>query len=288
MPFLLALALAANTGSAATLVGNPQNMIVGVDAAHDAHSHLTFARYAALATPVALVGLAMSYVALVLLYRKDLAADGAEPGAQPERDAKADVWLTRATVGSLFLTGALLLANQPLALAALVGAGVLLAISNRDPRVFYPHIDVGLLVLFGGLFVVTKGAESSHVIDAIAARFAPDAASSFPRQAASMTVFTTVGSQMVSNVPFVLATTPWLGKLAAPDAHRTLLALVSTFAGNLTLLGSVANLIVAGAAKDDEPMSFFEHLRVGLPVTLLQVAASLAAVVIFVEAGWLR
>jgi Na+/H+ antiporter NhaD/arsenite permease-like protein len=190
-------------------------------------------------------------------------------------------------IAALTVTGMLLLANQPLALAALVGSAILLALSGRDPRIFYPHIDVGLLVLFGGLFVVTRGAEAARVIDVLAARFAPDPEADFARQVGSMSIFTTVGSQLVSNVPFVLATTPWLGKLAAPDAHRALLALVSTFAGNLTLLGSVANLIVAGAAQDDEPIGFFEHLRVGLPVTLIQVAFAALAVIFFVKVGWL-
>jgi Na+/H+ antiporter NhaD/arsenite permease-like protein len=185
------------------------------------------------------------------------------------------------------LAGALLLANQPLALAALIAAGVLLAISNRDPRIFYPHVDVGLLVLFGGLFVVTAGAHAAGVIDALRGHFAPDETQPFARQAVPMSVFTTIGSQLVSNVPFVLATTPWLDKLASPDGHRALLALVSTFAGNLTLLGSVANLIVAGAAKDDEPIGFLEHLKVGLPVTLVQVVVATAAVIGFVHLGWL-
>ncbi len=299
MPYLLALALAANTGSAATFVGNPQNMIVGVDAARDPASRLTFARYALLATPIALAGLAIAYGALVFVFRRELGpvpeVDGQPAPLESARfrpvsgeEARTyDPWLAATATTALVVTGMLLLANKPLALAALVGSAILLAFSRRDPRLFYPHIDIGLLVLFGGLFVVTKGAEHAKVIDVLAARFAPDAKASFAGQASSMALFTTVGSQIVSNVPFVLATTPWLGKLASPDAHRALLALVSTFAGNLTLLGSVANLIVAGAAKDDEPMGFVEHLKVGLPVTLLQVVLATLAVIVFVKLGLL-
>jgi Na+/H+ antiporter NhaD/arsenite permease-like protein len=285
MPYLLALALAANTGSAATLVGNPQNMIVGVDAAHDPCSRLTFARYAALATPVALASLALGYAALALVYRRELGAAASEP--RPLPGPVYDAGLARASIGSLLVAGALLLANVPLAFAALLGAALFLTVSRRAPQAFYPHIDAALLVLFGGLFVVTAGAHASGVIDRLGGHFAPEKSAPFARQALSMTVFTTIGSQLVSNVPFVLATTPWLDKLASPDGHRALLALVSTFAGNLTLLGSVANLIVAGAAKEDEPMGFLEHLRIGLPVTLLQVTLAAVSVVFFVKMGWL-
>ncbi|HZV01926.1 MAG TPA: SLC13 family permease [Planctomycetota bacterium] len=285
LPYLLALALAANTGSAATLVGNPQNMIVGSDAAAAA-SRLTFARYALLATPIALAGLAASFAALVIFHRRELAAPPEAGTGAPPRTA-SDPWLARVSVGALLVALVLLLSNVPLAFAALVAAGLLLALGRRDPRRFYGHVDVGLLVLFGGLFVVTAGAHASGVIDAIAARFAPDAASPFATQAVSMSVFTTAGSQVVSNVPFVLATTPIVDKLPQADGHRALLALVSTFAGNLTLLGSIANLIVAGAAQHDEPVGFFEHLRVGLPVTIFQVVVATAAVVLYVRLGWL-
>jgi Na+/H+ antiporter NhaD/arsenite permease-like protein len=286
LPYLLALALAANTGSAATLVGNPQNMIVGSDAYASAASRLTFARYALLAMPIALAGLAASFAAVTLFHRRDLAAPpGAGTAAPPV--AASDPWLARVSVASLLVALVLLLAHVPLAFAALVAAALLLALGRRDPRRFYGHVDVGLLVLFGGLFVVTEGARASGVIDAIAARFAPDPASPFPSQAVSMSVFTTAGSQIVSNVPFVLAATPIVDKLPQADGHRALLALVSTFAGNLTLLGSIANLIVAGAAQQDEPLGFFEHLRVGLPVTIVQVVTATVAVVLYVRFGWL-
>ena len=284
MPYLLALALAANTGSAATLVGNPQNMVIGIDA-ENAHSHLTFARYAALALPVALFGLALSYAFIAILYRRELG-----PPAEKESElasAPYDDYLAKVSVGALLVAVVLLLLGVKLVLAALIAAAVLLAFSRRDQHVFYPHVDVSLLVLFGGLFVVTAGAAHSGVVEALRVRFAPHEQSSFASQAIAMASFTTVGSQLVSNVPFVVATTPWIPKLAAPDGHRVLLALVSTLAGNLTLVGSVANLIVAGIARHDEPIGFFEHLRVGLPVTFLQVAGATAAVVLYVHLGWI-
>jgi Na+/H+ antiporter NhaD/arsenite permease-like protein len=285
MPYLVALALASNTGSAATLVGNPQNMIVGSFAAHDPASRLGFARYALLATPVALAGLAASYAAVAFLYRRDLAA--VAEGGGPLAERPWDPSLARISVGARGLAAALFFLEEPLALAALVAALVLLVASRREPQVFYRHVDLGLLILFCGLFVVTEGARASGVIEVLRARFAPDEHASFARQAAAMATYTVVGSQVVSNVPFVLATTPWLGRLASPDGQRALLALASTFAGNLTLLGSVANLIVAGASRLDERMSFREHLRAGLPVTIVQVIGATAAVILYVHLGWL-
>ncbi len=285
MPYLLALMLAANTGSAATLVGNPQNMVIGVDAEHDPLAHLTFARYAALALPVALGGLAVSYAFIAILYRGELGSPAEKEGTLAS--APYDSTLAKVSVGALLVAVVLLLVGVKLVLAALIAAAVLLAFSRRDQHVFYPHVDVSLLVLFGGLFVVTAGAAQSGVVEALRVRFAPQAQAAFPGQAIAMASFTTVGSQLVSNVPFVVATTPWLPKLAAPDGHRVLLALVSTLAGNLTLVGSVANLIVAGIARHDEPIGFFEHLRVGLPVTFFQVAGATAAVVLYVHLGWI-
>jgi Na+/H+ antiporter NhaD/arsenite permease-like protein len=288
LPYLLGLALGANTGSAATLIGNPQNAFIGVRAAEAVArgtSHLTFLRYMLLATPVTVVALAVGFLAITLVFRREL--DEVRAGVTVRSAERVyDAKLARRALAILAFAAILLVAGVPLPVAALAAAAATLVFSGRDARVLFAHVDVGLLVLFAGLFVVTEGARAAGVIGVLEGHLAPSRATDFAHQAASMAVFTTVGSQVVSNVPFVVAISPWVEQLAAPDGQRALLALVSTFAGNLTLVGSIANLIVAGAAPPDEPVGFFEHLKVGLPVTLVQVGIALGAVVVYERLGW--
>jgi Na+/H+ antiporter NhaD/arsenite permease-like protein len=281
MPFLLALALAANTGSAATLVGNPQNALIGIS------SKLGFLHYALLASPVAAIGLAVAWTAVLLIYRRELAAPPVPPAETGIEPPPYDPVLTRRGLGALALLLVLLASGVPLALAAMIGAVVALVVSGRPSRDLWAAVDAPLLIFFAGLFVVTEGARAAGAIDRIHDLFKPLLGTGFVRQATVMTSMTTLASQVVSNVPFVMAARPWIPQLESPAAQWVLLALTSTFAGNLTLVGSVANLIVAEAANHDEPMSFLEHLRAGLPVTLVQIGLAVGAAIAYVELGWL-
>lgn len=280
MPFLLALALAANTGSAATLVGNPQNALIGVS------SKLGFLFYALLATPVAALGLALAWGAILVLYRADLEREPDPPRASLVQPPPYDAALARRGLAALALLVVLLAAGVPLALAAILGGVAALLVSRRPSRELWASVDAPLLIFFSGLFVVTEGARASGAIERIHQGFLPLLGTGFERQASVMAVVTTLASQVVSNVPFVMAAQPWIPSLASPRAQWVLLALASTFAGNLTLVGSIANLIVAEAAREDEPMGFREHLRVGLPVTVAQVALAVLAVSLYVKLGW--
>ncbi|MBI3725117.1 anion transporter [bacterium] len=286
MPFLIALALAANTGSAGTLVGNPQNALIGIA------SNLGFARFAALAGPVALLGLILAYLAVSIFYRKELAAEPAPPTSPVDPSAPVpappyDAALARRGLMALALTTALLFSGVPLALSAVLGAAAAVVISRIPPRELWRTVDWPLLLFFAGLFIVTEGARSAGAIGRIEQGFRPLLGTGLPRQAVVMASVTAIASQVVSNVPFVMAARPWIPGLESPDAQWVLLALSSTFAGNLTLVGSIANLIVAEASTRDEPMGFLEHLKVGLPVALVQIALSVAAVIAYVSLGWL-
>ena len=267
VPYLLALACAANVGSAATLIGNPQNMLIGETL------HLSFAGYAReAAVPVAL-GLAATWAIIAFLSRGRWTLDAAPPPRR-EEDAPAadDAWQT---AKGLLVAGALLAAflftAVPREVAALTGAGLLLLSRRLHSGKTLGLVDWELLVLFIGLFVVNHAfQETGLAARALAALAGAGLPLSSP---APLFGAAFVASNLVSNVPAVMlllpaATEPWSGPL---------LALVSTLAGNLLIVGSIANIIVVDcAARRGIRIDWRMHARVGVPVTLATLAMAAA------------
>ncbi|BBO20033.1 MAG: anion transporter [Zoogloeaceae bacterium] len=271
VPYLLALACAANVGSAATLIGNPQNMLIGET------QHLSFAGYAReAAVPVAL-GLAATWAIIALLSRGRWTLAAAEPAAAPpprreDEEAADDAWQT---AKGLLVAGALLAAflftAVPREVAALTGAGLLLLSRRLHSGKTLGLVDWELLVLFIGLFVVNHAFQetglAARTLAALAGAGLP-LSSPAPLFGAAF-----VASNLVSNVPAVMlllpaATEPWSGPL---------LALVSTLAGNLLIVGSIANIIVVDcAARRGIRIDWRMHARVGVPVTLATLAIAAA------------
>ena len=266
VPFLLALACAANVGSAATLIGNPQNMLIGETL------RLSFAGYALTAAVPVLAGLAATWAIIAFLSRGRWALEGAPANAAPERreedDAVYDPWQT---AKGLMVAGALLVVFLFTAVsrevAALTGAGLLLLSRRLHTNKMLGLVDWELLVLFIGLFVVNHAFQESglaaRALQALAEAGLPLGA------APPMFAVTFVASNLVSNVPATMlllpaATEPWSGPL---------LALVSTLAGNLLIVGSIANIIVVdAAARRGIRIDWRMHARVGVPVTLATLA----------------
>jgi Na+/H+ antiporter NhaD/arsenite permease-like protein len=264
LPFLLALATGANTGSVATLVGNPQNMLCGL------LGGLEFGAYLARMLPVALAGLAVNHGVLWLVHRGAL-GDGLleAPLARPaSRAVKLDVAV-------LLATSALFVAGADLAWTAAAGFAVLMVLHRRTTAL-WSKIDGALLVFFAGLFVVVAGLGASG----LPARFfdaVPLAGVGTGwRGWSALSAIFLVGSNVVSNVPFILVVREAMGTLAERRLGWELLAMTSTFAGNLTLLGSVANVIVAEAGREVGGIGFRDHLRVGLPIGLITTALGTA------------
>ena len=273
-PHLVGLAVASNLGSAATLTGNPQNMIIG------GLSGISYLRFAAKLAPPALIGLLIGYAVTLVAYRSLLTAKGAT-----RSDAVADGnggrvpdgrRHTALLVKSLAVTVAavgLFFAGLPMAVVAL-GAAAVLLLDRVTPAKVYAHIDWGLLLMFGGLFVVVRAFEV-HVlaisgVNGLAARADPVWA---------LSGLSALLSNVVSNVPAVLLFKPVVA--AMPESARETawlaLALSSTFAGNLTVLGSVANLIVVEQArKEGVTIGFWDYCRVGTPATLVTLAVGAA------------
>jgi Na+/H+ antiporter NhaD/arsenite permease-like protein len=250
-PYLLALAGAANLGSVATLTGNPQNILVG---SLSGIGYLEFARALA---PLAAAGLAVQVGLLAVLYPA-VRSRAPLPAVPAERLRVHRGMLIKGTVVAVLLLAAFAL-GYPLAQGALVAAGVLLWTRRLRSERFFSRVDWELLVLFAGLFIVTRAVQVLGVLDSLT----PLAGSR-----AGLLWVTAVLSNVVSNVPAVLLLHPLVG----PDDRPgwLLLAAGSTLAGNLTLLGSVANLIVAEASRrEGHPLSLVEHLRFGVPVTAI-------------------
>jgi Na+/H+ antiporter NhaD/arsenite permease-like protein len=270
-PHLVGLAVASNLGSAATLTGNPQNMIIG------GLSGIAYLRFAAKLAPPALLGLAVGYAVTLVAYRAALRAKPAPPapggGADPAPDGPRHRALRAKSLVVTAAAVALFFAGFPMAVVAL-GAAAVLLLDRVNPAKVYAHIDWGLLLMFAGLFVVVRAVEihvlSTSGVDEWLARADPIWA---------LSGLSAALSNVVSNVPAVLLFKPVVA--AMPGASRETawlaLALSSTLAGNLTVLGSVANLIVVESArKEGVTIGFWDYSRVGIPVTLLTLLGGAA------------
>ncbi len=260
LPYLLAVAMASNIGSVTTITGNPQNMLIG------GFSGLSYTRFFATLAPVAGLGL-LAALALIAFLHRGRFAPSREPPPPPRRRVNR-LAVARSLFATLLVI-ALFFAGQPPAKAAIV-VGALLLLTRRVKSVrFYAEIDWSLLLMFAGLFVVVAGAERQLLSPAVLAAVARLHLGHVPVLAA----LTVVLSNLVSNVPAVLVLRPFVDTLAAPAHAWAVVAMASTLAGNLTLLGSVANLIVAEkAAVRGVRIGFWDYLRVGVPVTLATLA----------------
>ncbi len=259
VPYLLAVATASNIGSVATITGNPQNMLIG------SFSGIRYREFLWHLGPVALAGLFLDWLVLwAVWFRKGPEEAVAElPVATLEVDRRALV--KSGIVAMLVLAG--FIAGLPPALVAAVGAAAMLITRTRDPRRVYDEVDWGLLVFFVGLFLIVGGAENAGLtnqLHRVGQMLNLQNAAVFTLVAATL-------ANIVSNVPAVMLLKSLVPRFANPHTGWLVLAMASTLAGNLTVTGSVANIIVVERAREVSPISFGQYFRVGLPITLLTV-----------------
>ena len=286
IPYLVALATSSNIGSAATIIGNPQNMHIGAVAG------LSFGHFTLVMLVPVLVGLMLNYVGVLLVFGKNLDAslppiNGTRPIDPHSHDNETlvpsslplqtgheppDRWLITKTlvILSALIVFFLFARGEWRAIGALAGAGLLLCSHNARAAKLYQLVDWNLLLLFLGLFVV-NGAMQPLVHRAFAAVAASGVNLHNPVELSGVTLAL---SNLVSNVPAVLLLQSPLQ--AAPQHQQRelwyLLALVSTWAGNLTLVGSIANLIVAeSAAAFGVTLDLKTYCKLGIPLTLITV-----------------
>jgi len=261
VPYLLAVALASNVGSVATITGNPQNMIVG------SLSRIDYGSFTQALAPVAVVGLLLTVAMITLLYRSEFL------GGQtfPVKVSRPVRYLQPVVVKSLVVMAvmvALFFSGQPVAKVAIIGGAYMLFTRRIKAHKVYREIDWPLLVMFSGLFVVVAAFErvavTPGVIAAVARQHLDDVA--------VLSGVTAVLSNLVSNVPAVLMLKSFVGNLADPQRAWLAVAMASTLAGNFTLVGSVANLIVAQRAQGaGVVISFGAYFKVGAPLTVATI-----------------
>ena len=259
-PYLLAVAMASNVGSTATITGNPQNIMIG------SFSHLPYLQFAAALTPIALIGLALTILLLALVYRSEFFV-GDRLAPTPRAAPIERALLARALVATAVMV-ALFFAGQPPAKAAIVMGGLLLMTRLKSERI-YAEIDWSLLLMFVGLFIIVAGAQRALLtpdVVAAAGRLRLD-------QLPTLSLVTAALSNLVSNVPAVLIMRPFVDALPNHDTAWLTVAMASTLAGNFTVIGSIANLIVVQkAASQGVSISFWDYFRVGAPLTLVTLA----------------
>ncbi len=266
-PYLLALAMSANIGSVATLVGNPQNMIIG------SLSKIPFARFSVSLVPVALVCLAIQYAVLRVGFREVLAGATIQRSEAPTR--RLDRRLIKLSFFTLALVFVGFLIGLNLAWTALAGGALVMVLARHDTHEVLKQVDWHLLVFFAALFVVVEGLNRTGLPDQVYGHVRGVFGATATSQAWNLAWFSALGSNVFSNVPFVLVAGKWIANFAQPELMWKVMALATTFAGNLTILGSVANIIVVESARGHVEVGFWDYAKFGIPVTVLTTIAGM-------------
>jgi Na+/H+ antiporter NhaD/arsenite permease-like protein len=252
--YLLAVATASNIGSVATVTGNPQNILIG------SYSGISYRSFIAHLGPIAIIGLVIDWAVLHFTFPVRIVPTDVPVRHEPRQQLRL---VKPAIVVAGVITGFLI--GFPPALVAAVGAAVILISRTMEPRLVYEEVDWGLLVFFVGLFVIVGGAEKVGIVDGML-----DVAQSWNlHHAGVFAVVTALLSNIVSNVPAVMLLKSVVPGF--PDPHRAwlMLAMASTLAGNLTITGSIANIIVVERARAEVEIGFKDYLKVGVPITVL-------------------
>ena len=270
LPYLLAVATASNIGSVATITGNPQNMLVG------SFSGISYRDFLYHLAPVAVIGLLLDWGILHWMHMRSvvIAEDQGDGIPLPELD------LSRLTKPVIVVTAVVIgfFVGVPPAMMAALGAAVLLITRTLEPQKLYREVDWGLLVFFVGLFLIVGGAENAGIVNKML-----QLAEHWDLQ--KLGVFAIVVglvSNVVSNVPAVMLLKSLVPGFGDPHTAWLAVAMASTLAGNLTITGSVANIIVVEAAKPEVEIGFWDYFRAGLPIT----AATLGVGVVWLM--WVR
>jgi Na+/H+ antiporter NhaD/arsenite permease-like protein len=257
VPYVIAVATSSNIGSVATITGNPQNMLIG------SLSGIRYVDFIVALGPIALAGLFVNWGLLHWIHLRGSSDRGPVDNAVAAPEFRhGPIRKKPVVVLAIVLAG--FFAGVPAAMMAAIGAALLLMTRSVEPQAVYDLVDWGLLVFFVGLFIIVGGAERAGLTASLL-----EPVRAWNLQSTPMFIaVTTVLSNIVSNVPAVMLLRTLVP--AFPDPHHGWLALAmaSTLAGNLTITGSVANIIVVErAAAEGVRIGFREYFRVGLPLT---------------------
>jgi Na+/H+ antiporter NhaD/arsenite permease-like protein len=286
VPFLLAEAMASNIGSVPSVVGNPQNVLVALQ------SGISFERFALHLLPVAVLSMAILVAVIRWMYRAEFRESQRLPPLKDDavRDlmslGKSSRWASLVVLG-LVIAGfaSASWTGLELPVIALGGAGLIFIVRRGSPAELLSRVDWVLLLFFVSLFVVIGGiAKQPFFVDFVNS-LSLDAGS----QGVTFVHFSALGlSQIISNVPFTILLVPLMSQI---DSDMLWLSLASsaTLAGNLTLVGAIANLIVAQIAEREKtPVGFWEFAKSGAIVTVLSFVTSIGIILVQWRTGWIE
>jgi Na+/H+ antiporter NhaD/arsenite permease-like protein len=263
-PYLIALASAANAGSAATVIGNPQNILIGQV------GKLDFLQFLLVCGPPAVLALIVTFAVVWLVWRGRLAHSDRNNG-EPKLPSIDRFGVSKAVLATAVLL-VLFTTRLPHVADMLLVTAVLLVSRRLATREVLGLVDWHLLVLFGGLFIVTAALAATGLpADALAALAALGIEL---KGLTGMLLITLVGSNTIGNVPTVVLLVTILRDLTPEMLYA--MASLSTLAGNLLIVGSLANIIVVERAKEcGVSLGFTEHARCGVPIGLLSLGLAL-------------
>lgn len=266
-PYAIALAMAANIGSAMSVTGNPQNALVGVSA------HFTFLHFLGHLAPVSFAGLGLELAILAAIYRKQVF------GPLPRPPAPAPAHINRVLLVKCGISASLVLVlwamGYSFPMVAIAVAAVMMVLGRVPSRQIHQRVDWELLLFFASLFVVIRGFAASGMVERLMRVFQPLLGAGATRQLFGVSGAMLVLSNIVSNVPAVILFRPLVPAFPHTRFVWLTLACTATLAGNATPFGSVASLIVMQHARARGGVSFWEFVRVGLVVTLVTTAAAM-------------
>jgi Na+/H+ antiporter NhaD/arsenite permease-like protein len=276
IPFLIAEILSANIGSAMTMTGNPQNMLIGIN------SGISYGHFLLYLLPVSIIGMVIIVYTVKWFYPSVITSQFPEKAnaaileTTDKETGRTFNYSSMRTSVPIFLLVIVLfflsrLLNLSIPLIALIGASLILLLGRIKPSKVIRQVDWVLLLFFASLFIVVHGVEKAGLMDQLLNHV------SLTENGTGLVAIHAVSlllSQIVSNVPFTVVMLP-LMKTANSEMLWLALASASTLAGNATIIGAMANLIVIETAESKGvKIKFMEFFRIGIVVTILSMILS--------------
>ncbi len=280
IPYLIAEILSSNVGSAMTITGNPQNMLIGMT------SGISYGKFLLVLAPISIIGMILVIIIIKYLYSNDF--KGKKLIANSENSLKYNIKSMHISVPIFFLViisfflGHFI--NLSISMISLTGASLILIFGKIKPSKLIREVDWVLLLFFACLFIVVHGIEKVGILESLKnySTWSNKSESIFTIHGLSL-----VASQIVSNVPFVIAIIPLI-KSTATELTWLSLASASTLAGNATIIGAVANLIVIESAeKHNISISFKTFFKSGIITTLVSFILSFLILYVWMKSGFI-
>ena len=279
MPYLIAEILSSNIGSVMTITGNPQNMLIGIS------SGISYTQFLVHLLPISLLGMGIVILIVRLFYRKEFRQK------EPLVFAKTETFDIKRLSRSVIVFGIVIIGfflgklfSLSIPLVALTGAALIMLIGEAKPSKVIQKVDWVLLLFFASLFIVVGAVEKAGLFDSV---LKSEILSADLKGLGIIHGLSLVLSQIVSNVPFAVLMLPML-KAAGSNMLWMSLASASTLAGNATIIGAMANLIVIESAdKQGYHISFMEFFKIGIIVTMITLPLSLGLLYAQYAFGWI-